>query len=106
MVPPPFEVGHTDVELYELSELLWELDGENRILMETAGNCHLPVASLLYHSEFYGSVVNAMLMHGYGSNSLRRAKTHKKDAIKLANYGLDHWLAMPSTSQRMRYGSC
>ena len=75
MVPPPFEVGHTDVELYELSELLWELDGENRILMETAGNCHLPVASLLYHSEFYGSVVNAMLMHGYGSNSLRRAKT-------------------------------
>ena len=89
MVPPPFEVGHTDVELYELSELLWELD-ENRILMETAGNCHLPVASLLYHSEFYGSVVNAMLMHGYGSNSLRRAKTDKKDAIKLANYGLDH----------------
>ena len=74
--------------------------------METAGNCHLPVASLLYHSEFYGSVVNAMLMHGYGSNSLRRAKTDKKDAIKLANYGLDHWLAMPSTSQRMRYGSC
>ena len=106
MVPPPFEVGHTEVEGYELSELLWELDGENRILMETAGNCHLPVASLLYHSEFYGSVVNAMLMHGYGSNSLRRAKTDKKDAIKLANYGLDHWLAMPSTSQRMRYGSC
>ena len=36
-----------------------------------------------------------MLIHGYGNNSLRRAKTDKKDAIKLANYGLDHWLTLP-----------
>lgn len=36
-----------------------------------------------------------MLIHSYGNNSLRRAKTDKKDAIKLANYGLDHWLALP-----------
>lgn len=36
-----------------------------------------------------------MLVHGYGNNSLRRAKTDKKNAIKLANYGLDHWLALP-----------
>ena len=36
-----------------------------------------------------------MLVRGYGDNSLRRAKTDKKDAIKLANYGLDHWLALP-----------
>ena len=46
-------------------------------------------------SGFYASVVNAMLVHGYGKNSLRRAKTDRKDAIKLANYGLDHWLALP-----------
>jgi len=36
-----------------------------------------------------------MLVHDYGNNSLRRAKTNKKDAIKLANYGLDHWLTLP-----------
>ena len=30
-----------------------------------------------------------------GTNSLRRAKTDKKDAVKLANYGLDHWLTLP-----------
>ena len=41
------------------------------------------------------SVVNAMLVHDYGNNSLRRAKTDKKDAVKLANYGLDHWLTLP-----------
>jgi len=74
---------------------LRKLDGETRVVMETTGNYHLPVASFLYDSGFYVSVVNAMLVHGYGNNSLRRAKTDKKDAIKLANYSLDHWLALP-----------
>lgn len=34
-------------------------------------------------------------MHDYGNNNLRRAKTDKKDAVKLANYALDHWLTLP-----------
>ena len=95
MVIPPFEVGHTDAELCELSRRLGDLDGEPRIVMEATGNYHLPVACFLCDSGFYVSAVNAMLLHGYGNNSLRRAKTDKKDAIKLANYGLDHWLALP-----------
>ena len=95
MVIPPFEVGHADVELCELSSLLRRLDGETRVVMEATGNYHMPVAYFLRDSGFYVSVVNAMLVHDYGNNSLRRAKTDKKDAIKLANYGLDHWLALP-----------
>ena len=54
-----------------------------------------PVAWLLHDAGLYVSVVNAMLVHDYGNNSLRRAKTDKKDAVKLANYGLDHWLTLP-----------
>lgn len=95
MVIPPFEVGHTDAELCELSRRLGGLEGEARIVMEATGNYHLPVASFLYDSGFYVSVVNAMLVHGYGNNNLRRVKTDKKDAVKLANYGLDHWLTLP-----------
>ena len=95
LVIPPFEVGHTDVELRELTRLLGKLDGETRVVMEATGNYHLPVASFLHDSGFYISVVNAILVHGYRNNSLRRAKTDKKDAIKLANYGLDHWLTLP-----------
>ena len=90
---PPFEVGHTNAELCELSGLLRKLDGEIRVVVEATGNYHLPIASFLYDSDFYVSV--AMLVHGYGNNSLRRAKTDKKDAIKLVNYDLDHWLALP-----------
>ena len=49
----------------------------------------------LYDAGFYVSVVNAMLIHDYKNNSLRKVKTDKKDAIKIANYGLDQWLELP-----------
>lgn len=37
------------------------------------------------------SVVHALRIHYYGNDSIRRIKTDKADAIKIANYGLDHW---------------
>ena len=63
--------------------------------MEATGNYHTPVAKLLHDAGLYVSVVNAKLVHGYGNNDLRRVKTDKKDAVKLANYGLDRWLTLP-----------
>ena len=95
VVVSPFEVQHTYSELGDLINLLRNLDGETRVIMEATGNYHAPVAWALNNAGIYVSVVNAMLVHGYGNNSLRRAKTDKKDAIKLANYGLDHWLTLP-----------
>ena len=95
VVVSPFEVQHTDSELGKLARLLKSLGGETRVVMESTGNYHAPVACWLYESGIYVSVVNAMLVHDYGNNSLRRAKTDKKDAVKLANYGLDHWLTLP-----------
>ena len=95
VVISPFEVLHTDSELSKLARLLKSLNGETRVVMESTGNYHTPVAWLLHGAGFYVSVVNAMLVHDYGNNSLRRAKTDRKDAVKLANYGLDHWLTLP-----------
>lgn len=95
VVIPPFEVQHTDSELSKLADLLKSLDGETRIVMEATGSYHLPIAWSLYEYGVFVSVVNPMLVHDYGNNSLRRAKTDKKDAVKLANYGLDHWLTLP-----------
>ena len=95
VVISPFEIRHTDNDLCELAKLLRSLPGETRVVMEATGNYHLPVAWMLNDSGFYVAVVNAMLVHDYGNNSLRRTKTDKKDAVKLANYGLDHWLSLP-----------
>ncbi len=63
--------------------------------MEATGNYHASVAKLLHDAGLYVSVVNAKLVHGYGNNELRRVKTDRKDAVKLANYGLDRWLTLP-----------
>lgn len=95
IVISPFEVRHTDSELSELAKLLKSLDGETRVVMEATGNYHTPIAKLLYDAGLYVSVVNAKLVHSYGNNDLRRVKTDKKDAVKLANYGLDRWLTLP-----------
>ena len=91
----PFEVRHTDSELSELARRLKSLDGETRVVMEATGNYHAPVAWLLHDAGLYVSVVNAKLVHGYGNNDLRHVKTDRKDAVKLANYGLDRWLTLP-----------
>lgn len=89
------EVRHTDSELSELARRLKSLNGETRVVMEATGNYHAPVAKLLHDAGLYVSVVNAKLVHGYGNNDLRRVKTDRKDAVKLANYGLDRWLTLP-----------
>ena len=95
VVISPFEVCHTDSELSELARRLKSLDGETRVVMEATGNYHLPVAQALHDVGLYVSVVNAKLVHGYGNNDLRHVKTDRKDAVKLANYGLDRWLTLP-----------
>ena len=95
VVISPFEVRHTDSELSELARRLKSLDGETRVVMEATGNYHAPVSKLLHDAGLYVSVVNAKLVHGYANNDLRRVKTDRKDAVKLANYGLDRWLTLP-----------
>lgn len=82
VVVSPYEVQHTDSGLSELAKLLKSLDGETRVVMESTGNYYAPIAWLLHDAGVYVSVVNAMLVHDYGNNSLRRVKTDKKDAVK------------------------
>lgn len=95
VVISPFEVDHTASELSTLAKRLKSLNGETRVIMEATGNYHMPVAQSLHDAGLYVTVVNPKLVHGYGNNELRRVKTDKKDAVKLANYGIDRWLALP-----------
>ena len=95
VVISPFEVRHTDSELSALARLLKSLDGETRVVMEATGNYHTPVAKILHDARLYVSVIHAKLIHGYGNNDLRRVKTDRKDAVKLANYGLNRRLTLP-----------
>jgi Transposase and inactivated derivatives len=59
--------------------------------MEYTGRYYEPVVQALHAISIYVSVLNPSLIHDYGNNSLRRVKTDKKDAMKIAKYGLDNW---------------
>lgn len=91
VVLKPFEVYHTTQALSSLAKRLKDLDGETRVVLEATGRYHEPVAAMLYNEGLYVSVVNPLLIHDYKNNSLRQAKTDKKDSIKIANYALANW---------------
>lgn len=91
----PFEVLHTENELSKLARFVKSLSGETKVIMEYTGSYYEPIAQYLHNAGIYVCVVNAILVHDYGGNSLRKAKTDKKDAVKLACYALDRWLDLP-----------
>jgi transposase len=92
VVASPFEVSHTANDLKNLAKFLKGLNGETRVIMEYTGNYFQPIACVLHKAGIFVCVINAILVHDYGGNTLRRGKTDKKDAIKLANYAIDRWL--------------
>ena len=95
VVASPFEVIHTDSELSKLAEMLKSLNGEIKVIMECTGSYHLPIAYTLREAGLFVSTVNAGLIYGFGNNTIRKVKTDKADAIKIANYGLTNWIDLP-----------
>lgn len=104
VVASPFDVIHNDSNLKQLVKLIKELPGESRVVMEYTGTYFEPIAQYLHNNGIFVSVVNALLVHDYGGNSLRKVKTDKKDSLKLASYALDRWTELeeyvPSDEQR------
>ena len=94
VVASPYDVGHTESELKELARFLKSLPGETRVLMEYTGRYYEPIARYLHEAGIFVSVVNAILAHDYSGNSLRKVKTDKVDAVKLANMAIDRWLQL------------
>ena len=91
VVASPYDVGHTEGELKELARFLKSLPGETRVLMEYTGRYYEPIARYLHEAGIFVSAVNAILAilaHDYSENSIRKVKTDKIDAMKLANMAL------------------
>lgn len=93
VVADPFEISHTERELEKLIRFLKSLPGETKIVMESTGRYSEPIARYLHDAGMFVSVVNAILIHNYGGNTkVRKAKTDKKDAARIANWALEYWL--------------
>lgn len=47
IISSPFEVLHVEKALESLTEMLWRLDGDVRVIIEATGIYHLPVLTFL-----------------------------------------------------------
>ena len=91
LVLTPFQVNHDAAGLSGLVKTLRDVGGDIRIVMEHTGMYWRPIALTLKEAGFFVSVVNAMLIHDFSDNSLRKVKTDKADSMKIANYALSFW---------------
>lgn len=60
--------------------------------MEATGRYHEPVAAALHECGIYVCVLNPLFIKQSGGGSIRKVKTDKADAMKIAKYGLDNWV--------------
>ena len=109
VVKPPFDINHTADELDCLVSLIKSYDEETRIVMEDTGHYHLPVAAYMSSHNIFVCCVNALRMKKFCSQSIRRAKTDKIDAVKIASFGLTYWTELvqaysaPDTYEELRF---
>ena len=88
----PREYPHTEVGLERLALDILALEGETWVLMEATGRYHEPVASALHEYGIRVSVINPLFIKQNGGGSIRKVKTDKADAMKIAKYALDNWV--------------
>ncbi len=67
------------------------LRGESRIVMEHTGRYYEVLAHQLSGANLFVSAITPKLIKGFDNDSLRKVKSDKADAIKIARYALDKW---------------
>lgn len=94
VIVSPYEVQHTEPDLRVLISRIKSIEGEVRIVMEATGAYHLPLLSGFKDAGFFVSVINPLAMKRYASTAIRKGKTDKMDAVRIANYGIDNWFKL------------
>ena len=100
----PFNMAHTQPEMNALVSRLKAFDEPVTILLEYTGHYHYPVLKKLQKEGFPVCVVNPYQMKKYGDVEIRKAKTDKKDALRIATYALEKsYKLVPYSSMEQKY---
>ena len=92
VVLQPKEYPHTEVGLERMALDILALGEDTRALMEATGRYHEPVAAALHEYGIRVTVLNPLFIKQSGGGSIRKVKTDKADAVKIAKYALDNWV--------------
>ena len=100
----PFAMAHTQKEMNALVDYLKSLGSPVTILMEYTGHYHYPVLRKLQEEGFPVCLINPYQMKKYGDLELHKAKTDKKDALRIATYALEKsYKLIPFSSMDQKY---
>ncbi len=91
VVKTPYDVMHNKTDLAALVGCIKSSDEEVRVVLEDTGHYHFPVIKFLVDNGIFVSTVNALRMKKYCSQNIRKAKTDRIDAIRIASYGITYW---------------
>jgi transposase len=90
------EVPHTTDGFAKLAARLHALNGEVRIVMEHTGRYYESFAMSMYQAGFFVSTVNPLAIKDYRQGvDVRKVKTDKADALKIAQFAIDKWDILP-----------
>ena len=100
----PFEFHHTQPELNAFIKYILNSNQSATILMENTGHYHYPVLKAFREAGLPVCMVNAYQIKKFGDMDLRKAKTDKKDAVRIARYALEKsYSLVPYTSMEQKY---
>lgn len=100
----PFEFHHNQPEMDALIRYIKDQNQSVTILMENTGHYHYPVLKAFEKAALPVCLINAYQMKKYGDMELRKAKTDKKDALRIARYALEKGYSLvPHTSTDQKY---
>ena len=96
IVVKPHEVPHTADGFTELAARLRALGGEVRIVMEHTGRYYESFAMSMHRAGFFVSAINPLAIKDYQEGiTVRKVKTDKADALKIAQFAIDKWDILP-----------
>ena len=92
VISEPFEIEHTKSGFNLVLEKIKNIPKDNvKFVMESTGNYCKSLLKIIIDNGYFATVENPLTIKKYCDINIRKVKTDKKDALKIACYGSERW---------------
>ena len=92
VISEPFEIEHTKSGFNLVLVKIKDIPKDNvRFVMESTGNYCKSLLKIITDNGYFATVENPLTIKKYCDINIRKVKTDKKDALKIACYGSERW---------------
>ena len=92
VISETFEIEHTKSGFNLILEKIKNIPKDNvKFVMESTGNYCKSILKIIIDNGYFVTVENPLTIKKYCDINIRKVKTDKKDALKIASYGSERW---------------